>query len=396
MNNDLQSQSILNSKRTFTSFCTLGLAGVFIFSILPLLIGTMASELSLTPVQSGTIISVYYAGYSLITITSFIWFNRVIWKKSVIMGYFLALFSITLLIFMNDYHGVLVSMVLLGFSGALLFSISMGIVAKTEKVDQNYAFKMVVEQLIPSIFVVIIPLFIIDKYGMSGLLISVMVTYAILLLFTNWVPDNKIENVKIDFKSICKSKSALIALHGLLISFAGFLGLWGFVEIIAREYKISSDDSSVLLALSLLTSAVAPFMSGLISERFGRLMPIMFSLVVAILSFSLLFIEPSIYSFGAFVLLLIASYFFALPYMFACIAKADNTGQLAVLSSAAVAVGSMLGAYFFGVFMEFSGITSAYIFSFVTIVLGMLLILKVEKTHDIKYLCKIEGKRINV
>ena len=381
MNNDLQTQSILNSKRTFASFCALGLAGVFVFSILPLLIGTIASELSLTPMQSGTIISVYYAGYSLIAITSFIWFNRVIWKKSVRIGYFLALLSIAAVIFMNDYQGVLVSMVFLGFSGALFYSISMGIVAKTEKVDQNYAFKMVPEQLVPSMFVIIIPLFVIEQFGLNGLLISVMVIYAALLLFANWVPDNKVESVKNDFKSILKSKSALIALLGLLISFAGFLGLWGFVEIIAREYNISTDESSVLLALSLLTSAVAPFISGLVSARFGRLKPIFLSLVIAITSFSLLLIEPSIYSFGAFVLILIASYFFALPYMFATIAEADNTGQLSVLSSAALAIGSMLGAYLFGVFMEVSGINSAYVFSFVTIVLGMILILKVEKTH---------------
>jgi len=381
MNIDLQTQSTLNSKRTFASFCSLGLAGVFVFSILPLLIGTIASELSLTPIQSGTIISVYYAGYSLIAITSFIWFNRVIWRKSVRIGYFLALLSIVAIIIMNDYQGVLVSMVFLGFSGALFYSISMGIVAKTEKVDQNYAFKMVPEQLVPSIFVIIIPLFVIDKYGLNGLLISVMFIYAVLLLFANWVPDNKIENVKNDFKSLLKSRSALIALFGLLVSFAGFLGLWGFVEIIAREYKISSDDSSILLALSLLTSAVAPFLSGVVSERFGRLKPIMFSLVVAIIAFSLLFVEASIYSFGAFVLVLIASYFFALPYMFAIIAKADNTGQLSVLSSAALAIGSMLGAYLFGVLMEFSGINSAYLFSFISIVVGMVLILKVENKH---------------
>lgn len=382
MINDIQTKSILNSKRTFASFCALGLAGVFVFSILPLLIGTIASELSLTPIQSGTIISVYYAGYSLIAITSFMWFNRVIWKKSVRIGYLLALLSIMAVIFIHDYQGILVSMIFLGFSGALFFSISMGIVAKTEKVDQNYAFKMVVEQLVPSLFVVIIPLFIIDKYGLNGLLISIMILYAMLLLFANWVPDNKIENIKIDFESIVQSKAALLALLGLLISFAGFLGLWGFVEIIAREYKISSDDSSVLLALSLLTSAVAPFMSGLVSERFGRLKPIMFSLIVASASFSLLFIEQSAYSFGAFVLILIASYFFALPYMFAIIAKVDNTGQLAVLSSAALSIGSMLGAYLFGVFMEYSGINYAYSFSFVAIVLGMLLILKVEKKHS--------------
>jgi len=379
MNNDLQAQSTLNSKRTFASFCALGLAGVFIFSILPLLIGTIASELSLTPIQSGTIISVYYAGYSLIAITSFIWFNRVIWKKSVRLGYFLALLSIVAVIFINDYQGILVSMILLGFSGALFFSISMGIVAKTEKVDQNYAFKMVVEQLVPSLFVIVIPLFIIDKYGLNGLLISVMALYVILLFFANWVPDNKIESIKIDFNRLIESKAALIALLGLLISFAGFLGLWGFVEIIAREYNISADDSSVLLALSLLTSAVAPFISGVVSERFGRLKPIMFSLVVAMISFSLLFVEPTIYSFGSFVLTLIASYFFALPYMFAIIAKADYTGQLAVLSSAALAIGSMLGAYGFGVFMEFSGTSSAYLFSFIAIVFGMLLILKVEQ-----------------
>jgi predicted MFS family arabinose efflux permease len=382
MNTDLQTQSILNSKRTFTSFCTLGLAGVFIFSILPLLIGTIASELSLTPIQSGTIISVYYAGYSLIAITSFIWFNRIIWKKSVRIGYFLALLSIVAIIFMNDYKGILVSMVFLGFSGALFFAISMGIVAKTEKVDQNYAFKMVPEQLVPSLFVIIIPLFVIGDYGLNGLLISVMVLYAILLLFTSWVPSNRVENVKTDFRKLLKSKSALMALFGLLISFSGFLGLWGFVEIIAREYNISPDNSSVLLALSLLTSAIAPFMSGLVSERFGRLKPILFSLVVATISFSLLFLEPSIYSFGTFVLILIASYFFALPYMFASIAKADITGELSVLSSAALAIGSMLGAYFFGVLMEFSGINSAYMFSFTTIVFGMILILKVEKTHS--------------
>jgi predicted MFS family arabinose efflux permease len=382
MNTDLQTKSILNSKRTFTSFCTLGLAGVFIFSILPLLIGTIASELSLTPIQSGTIISVYYAGYSLIAITSFIWFNRIIWKKSVRIGYFLALLSIVAIIFMNDYKGVLVSMVFLGFSGALFFAISMGIVAKTEKVDQNYAFKMVPEQLVPSLFVIIIPLFVIGDYGLNGLLISVMALYAILLLFTSWVPSNRVENVKTDFRKLLKSKSALMALLGLLVSFSGFLGLWGFVEIIAREYNISPDDSSVLLALSLLTSAIAPFMSGLVSERFGRLKPILFSLVVAIISFSLLFLEPSIYSFGAFVLILIASYFFALPYMFASIAKADVTGELSVLSSAALAIGSMLGAYFFGVLMEFLGINFAYIFSFLTIVFGMVLILKVEKTSS--------------
>lgn len=381
MNTDLQTKSILNSKRTFTSFCTLGLAGVFIFSILPLLIGTIASELSLTPIQSGTIISFYYAGYSLIAITSFIWFNRVIWKKSVRMGYFLALLSIVAIIFMNDYKGVLVSMVFLGFSGALFFAISMGIVAKTEKVDQNYAFKMVPEQLVPSLFVIIIPLFVIGDYGLKGLLISVMALYSILLLFTSWVPSNRVEKVKTDFRKLLKSKSALMALLGLLVSFSGFLGLWGFVEIIAREYNISPDDSSVLLALSLLTSAIAPFMSGLVSERFGRLKPILFSLVVATISFSLLFLEPSIYSFGTFVLILIASYFFALPYMFASIAKADVTGELSVLSSAALAIGSMLGAYFFGVLMEFLGINFAYLFSFLTIVFGMVLILKVEKTN---------------
>ncbi|WOH36830.1 hypothetical protein RI844_15845 [Thalassotalea fonticola] len=381
MNSAIEEIKSINTKRTFVACCALGLAGVFIFSILPLLIGTISTTLALNPLQSGTIISTYYAGYSLIAITSFIWFNRLGWRKTVRFGYLLAALSIFSTMYFDDYEGIVISMLFLGFSGALFYSVSMGIIAKTEKIDRNYAFKMVPEQLIPSLFVVLIPIFVIENFGLLGLDWAIICTYLLLSLFSSWVPENNIHSKKIDFKGLFKSKLPLFALGGLLISFSGFLGLWGFVEIIAREYNIDHNDSSILLALSLIASTIAPFISGLIGERYGRIKPIAFALLFMVLTFGILFLDITLYSFGTFIVLLILFYFFALPYVFAIIAKADITGELAVLSSAALAIGSMLGSFIFGAVMEYVSLNMAFGFAFITIVTGSLITIFVERSN---------------
>ncbi|MEW6997754.1 MFS transporter [Colwelliaceae bacterium BS250] len=381
MNSAIEKLDTINSKRTFASCCALGLAGVFIFSILPLLIGTITTTLALTPLQSGTIISTYYAGYSIVAITSFIWFNRVGWRKTVRYGYLLAIVSVISTLYFDQYDGVIIAMLFLGFSGALFFSVSMGIIAKTDKVEQNYAFKMVPEQLVPSLFVVLIPMFVIDNYGLSGLNWAIIITYLLLSIASYWVPENKIQQEKINFRGLFKSKLALWALFGLLISFAGFLGLWGFIEIIAIKNGIEQSDSSILIALSLIASAVAPFISGLVGEKFGRIKPIAISLLFMVLTFGILFLDITLYSLGAFIVLIILFFFFALPYAFAAIAKADITGELAVLSSAALAIGSMMGSFIFGAIMEYASLNLAFGFSFITIVTGSIITIFVEKSN---------------
>ncbi|MBL4712678.1 MAG: MFS transporter [Gammaproteobacteria bacterium] len=379
ISNVAKKDDYVNSKKSFVSFCSLGLSGILIFTLLPLLLGTISTTLNLTPVQAGSTGSIYFAGYTLVALTSFIWFNRVNWKNTALFGYALTTVALLIASIFENYNSVLITMALLGFAGAIFYATSLGIVAKTNDVDRNYALKIAPEQLIPAIFVAILPWLIIEKWGMIGLLISILIIYLTIGLTSPWIVKNTPIKEAIDWKAIAKNKQGLLSLLSLLISFSGFIGLWAFMEIIAREYHFSEDSSALIIMASLVISGLTPLCSGLIGDRFGRTKPLVFALIMLILSFMLLFLDVSIVTFSAFFLIMIGSYYFMLPYIYAVIA--DASGDLVVLISAALAIGSMFGTYFFGLLMEYYGLNTAYAISLALIIIGLLLTIKIERVN---------------
>jgi hypothetical protein len=221
-----------------------------------------------------------------------------------------------------------------------------------------FAIKLTAEQLVPAamLFLLTSSFLLVDVY--ADLFLIILLAVIVGSFSIPLVPDNmrqQEDEVRSHGSKRGNFRWGLFALVGLLINFAGFAGVWAFLERIASSSSLEPSFTERWIAIGLVTSGVGPLCVAFVGERLDRRVAIAVASTVTVLCLLLLNGETTEFKYAAALFLLPLAFYFSISYMLAIVAEVDYNGKVSSLMSFVLAVGAISGPPLFGYLKSIDG-----------------------------------------
>lgn len=345
----------INSLGAIGSACLMSAASAAVYLMLPVLVGGMVSDLGLSEGEAGRTSAAFFAGYTLVCLLGFLWIRRFNWIYLAFAGYGLLAGGMLSIGFSKDLELLTIWMLVAGTGAGLLLGLGVAMISDMRNAGRIFGVQMMVEQVLPAIMLVLLPLFV-PEAGFRGTCLFMGCVFTLLALTSVLAPVEGIDHVSAsDAAHSGGVLPVLLAMVFIALYFAGFSGIWAFSERLAAEQNLSSQEVSAVLAFGLIGGAAGGLITALVAERVSRRLLIGVATAVSLLViFSYLqAFNFWLFTVGTFVFLMVWN--IATPCQQALIAVMDTSGRLAVMIPAAFAVGAMVGPPLAGTLAETQG-----------------------------------------
>ena len=371
-------KNVLDSPQAVVAAIGSGTAAIIVFALMPVLVGGLADRFALDDLQSGLIATAYFSTYATVALTSPLWVRRWNWRWVALAGYVLMLASLGQAMLADSFAVARLAMAASGLGAGLLYPISLTLVSDMLHTQRVYSIKLSIEQLVPAALLVMMSLGVVIGAELGDILLAVMCTVTICLLASLAMPvSGRREATAAVARGHGSILAGLLALIALGINFAGFAGLWVFMERIAVDNGFEPGFTNLWLAVGLITSGIGPLIAAVIGNRYGYYWPVLLSTLATLGAIGLLVGEVNQTVYALVLTLLPLFYYISISYFFSIVVAADANGKLSGLMSFALAVGSAAGPALFGAFKSDSG--PALLVMGLCVALGTLLILYVAR-----------------
>ena len=332
-----------------------GTAAVLVFALLPVLSGALADQYQLDDVQTGLVATAYFSVYALIALSSSTWIRRFDWVKTAQTGYAIMLAGLVASLLAPSFLIASIGLAVVGAGAGLLFPISLTLVSDMTHTDRAYAIKIAVEQLVPAGLLFLLASALFPDSGLATTLAALIAVVFLCFVMSAQLP--RAGNIEKHRSSASGGKLGLgiASLCALAVGFAGFAGLWAFLERIAVDNAFDPGFTNTWLAVGLITSGLGPIAAAVAGDRLGRIFPMGLGTLIALGALLLLATSNSTGAYALVLTVLPFSYYFAITYMLGVVADADGNGKIAGLMSFALAVGSGAGPAIFGLLRASDG-----------------------------------------
>jgi predicted MFS family arabinose efflux permease len=357
--------------------CWISAAGALVFNVLPAFLDSAGTGYALKDQEIGWIGASYGAGYSLITVTSFFWIARFNWRGVVALGTVLAALSLAACAFAPRYALLLVAMAVAGFGCGALYTVGTAIVSENQAPDRAFGIKLAVETFVGVAMLVILPSFIAERFGFMGVALSIACVAGLCGLWgLRRVPARRELTADVRRPSAAASVSRRpwlpwLGLGGLLVSFGGIAAVWGFLERVAPTFNLSTTLAARIVLATLIVNAFSGVAAALIGDRWGRVLPLAASMLLAFASVVALNFGHGVFAYTAGAMLTYGTLSLPLSYQMGLIATADPTGRVASLIPAALSLGGAMAPAVAGSLLTGASYTPLYALTAATMLAGL-------------------------
>ena len=359
--------------------CGNGVSGVIIFALLPILLAVCADDLQLSDTQTGFLASTYFASYALVTAISIFWILKIEWRQASYAAISVMVVAIIFMIISKTYHATLIGFFFCGIGASILHTLGYGIVSEMKDTDRGFALKLIPEQLVPAAILLLLSAYFSELLNFNTLFSCILGVLIIHAFIVSGIPKERVakpDNAKFNILN-----GTGLALLALCISFAGFAGLWAFLERIANNSGINIDLAGQLISIGLISAGIGPLAVPFVPPQLGRSKPLIFSTIMAILPLIMLSdTTPLKYTLA--MIFLPAAWFMGNAYFCSVVSDKDDTGRMIGLIPFALSCGAIIGPSVFGWLIDNYGFSSAYWFCALSFGTGATIILFLNRsTH---------------
>lgn len=327
----------------------IGAAGVLMFNMLPVLLGTAADAMSLGNEQIGWLGSFLLAGFAFINISAVVWVRRVNWRVAVLCAAFLAVTALLVGAVVPGYPSLLAALFVAGLGTGFLWGVTLTLISDTAEPDRFFGIKTGSEIIINASILLIVSLWVLDRWGFTGVMTTMAVAITVLCLSVFLLPARGVRGVvPVDAHNAGGDGAASnllvwIGLGGLVFFYAGQTGVWVFIERIGVSRGFDSVMIARALAFTIFATGVGGLAAGALGDRFGRIISMAGGFLGFLASATVMLGSENFGMFFAAMCLYGGAWQFVVVYQIAIVANADVSGRLSVLVAAAAAVGSTIG-----------------------------------------------------
>jgi predicted MFS family arabinose efflux permease len=189
-----------------------------------------------------------------ITSTLGLWVRRFSWGKLLKLGFVAMIIGLISCVFAESFTAAQICLALVGVGAGLLFPISFTMASEMRNVDRVFAIKLTAEQLVPAamLFLLTSSFLFVDVY--ADLFLGILLVVIVGSFSISLVPGNmrrQKHGVRSNRTKTGSLQWGLFALIGLLINFAGFAGIWAFLERIASSSSLDPSFTERWIAIGV-------------------------------------------------------------------------------------------------------------------------------------------------
>jgi len=347
-----QPSNIFDNKLILLTAFALGNAGLLMIYLLPLLVGVVAEGYDLNEQQTGIFASSDLIGYSIASISAFFWIRKVNWKYAALLGIAIMLLGNFLSNAMPDFVSLTAMRVFTGLGQGIAVAITLAVVTDSTKVDKNFAIYLIISLLFGAICVGFLPSWIEQLNSPHPIYYAQIIFAAIAIPLVLWAMPTKGLDYEDSLGSGSLSYIVLLALGGIFLMFIGYGALWSMAERIGDFSGLSAEFIGTALAISLIVAIIALLIPIFTETKFGRLIPIMASLICLVIFGILLFWDTSETAFLIAVCIGSFGINLVLPYISGLIGEQDATGKGVIMVTPMYSIGFALGPAIMSLFIS--------------------------------------------
>lgn len=322
----------------------LSAVGAAFFLILPLFLGALADQYSLTDRQIGLLGSAYLAGFSVLSTSAVLWINRWNWRRTTLVSLVVLIAFCLLLLTATQFPYLVAVVVAIGGAAGTVFAIATRVISGVQNPDRGFGIKLFAEQVCGAVLIFVIPLYLMPVWGLAGLVVGAILAFLILGTGAFGLPPSA-------GKAACQTVSdqagsggtVWFGLLGLTVFMFGLSAVWAFIERIANDAGLSAESIGAMLSVGLGFGAVGAALAAIIGDSLGHKWPQLLGMALLLVCLHLLSGELSVLRFGLAVILLSGMWNFLLAYQMASVARHDKGLQRTVLIAPAIAIGATFG-----------------------------------------------------
>ena len=321
-------------------------AGAAIFLLLPVIIGSTMDTLNLSEKQAGLLASSYFGGYLCASVVSFRMVQRTNHKTLAKGSYILLSLSLLAAALTLNPVAMGLFMALAGAGAGVLFGLAVLIVGQTDNADGNFGILLVAQQLFAAVLLFILPQWVIPTWGFSGLMLALSIVLGIGLFVLGGIENSPREKSSSNTTTITDPphlQQIAAGLFALMVYFAALSAVWAFIERMAADQGLQSDQIGFALAFSMLGGVIGGLLVAIIGRRIGRSIPVWLSLLVFIGVFYGYSTNFGIMGFALVTFIFSLFWNYILGYQMAIIAALDRTDRYSVFMPGAQALGAVTG-----------------------------------------------------
>jgi len=352
----------IDSKEALIAAITFSVMGVFAMMTGPIYIGSLMDHLQFDFAQASLILSVEYLGIALASICAAFWLNRLSWQVA-------AAIAVSVVIAGNIVSGMQTSpdvlaviRFLVGFLGeGTAFVIGIAVISSTSDQQRNFGFVIASQVSFGVLAMLVLPK-IIAQMGFGGIMYPLAGLALLFALAIKWMPSGGVAPDPAAAEAGAEKASAVPALIVLLAMFVWCTGLgsiWNFVERIAVEGGLTSENAAYAISVSTACAIAGGVIAASLGNRFGSLFPVAVALFVQMVMIYLLQGEMSWWQFAATAAVFQIFWNITGPFLMGAVAMNDPSGRISVMIPAAQIGGLFLGVAVTGQLIAEQGLGAA-------------------------------------
>jgi MFS family permease len=322
-----------------------GVAGIMIAGLQPLLLGTMAQEGRITANQLGQA-----ATAELLAMGAAAFLAGAVLKpeKMRLIGVLMALLLAGLDAATPLFTGEAITLVrgVAGLPSGVLMWVALALIARTPHPERWSGIYLTVQTLAQFLMATLIAATVVPVYGASGGWVALAAFCVATAVFALLVPDRLQPLAKAEGRGSLPGARGWIALLSAFLYSAFTIGVWVYAEPLSRQAGHAPDVIGAAVSISLACQVAGGFAATLLAGRINWLWTVVVSAALAMAVVYGLYTLPSPEAFlvlsGAFGFL----WLFVLPFLVPMILEADPTRRAAVLVGGAQVLGASFGPFF--------------------------------------------------
>ena len=358
-------------------------------AVAPGIVGAAADSMGLGETQLGLLIGLYFAGFGIVSATSYLWIRKVNWRVYSSIGVIMMGFSWILAGMIEGYPTLLFLMFVVGIGAGLFASPSITFLGDGTEAENGFSWMIIFSVAGAAALLALFPI-VTEISGFRGVTNLLGGSTLATLLLIPLIPvnnekeekSNESDTVKFEKFSFFNDRMTqpiLSLLVMVLFSFS-FAGSWAFFERIASYAALPATETGQALAIGTLFGTIGAPLAAFLMKR----IPMYYCYGITILStvVTLYFLNSSSLT-SIIYLLLVCSFQFWINagfcLMMAQTAEVDKIGRFVALIPAAQAFGGAPGEIINGVILERYGLNEMLILTMLVFILGAIVFAYVDR-----------------
>lgn len=345
-------QAALDSRSAIFAGAYISGLNVLIVNLQPLILGALADSHGFTDRQLGQLGAIFVAFATVCSLSGPLWVRRVDWRAFSRSMIALAVLALVGGAFLKSGTAVFALFAVLGVIKAALGIPAFASLGDGSNPDRNYGVSVGFQALLAAAVTAPSAAYIIPRFGVPGLFITIAVLVASGWVVSRWLPRRGIATAEVERLEGPRAGGAaivapVVALVALALFTGAILGFWYFIERIGVDRGVPAGTIGLALsAISLASIATASIVAWL-GGRFPSLVFVGVGTLLLVAGFSAMKVEGTA-AYVAGTMAFAMGWGLAQPAYYALVRKVDATGRLFVAAPAAggvagVAIGLVAG-----------------------------------------------------